>query len=130
MLGSIGNLTRNPKTKLLTAVSSEDRINGAVVYIGDMKYYGSGGTATLERNAAGFRLLAVDPAARGLGIGKLLTDACIQLAKDENQSQMIIHTTEAMQVAWKMYENIGFRRSKDLDFLQENLPVYGFRLRF
>jgi hypothetical protein len=33
-----------------------------------------------------------------------------------------------MKVAWKMYEKIGFRRAKDLDFIQEKLPVFGFRL--
>jgi GNAT superfamily N-acetyltransferase len=93
-----------------------------------MKYYGSGGTATTEINAAGFRLLAVDLNARGKGIGKLLTEACIQLAKEEKQNQIIIHTTMAMQVAWRMYEKMGFKRSKDLDFMQEDLPVFGFRL--
>ncbi len=81
-----------------------------------------------EKNASGFRLLAVDPATRGQGIGKLLTKACIQMAKDEKRNQMIIHTTKAMQMAWKMYENIGFKRSKDLDFMQGELPVFGFRL--
>lgn len=128
LLANIGSLTENTKTRLLVAISPDGKIDGAVVYFGDMKYYGSGGIATLEKDAAGFRLLAVDPAARGLGLGKLLTDACIQLAKDENQIQMIIHTTKAMQIAWKMYESLGFRRSEDLDFMQESLPVFGFRL--
>jgi GNAT superfamily N-acetyltransferase len=128
MLANIGILTKNPKTKLLIAISSDGKIGGGVVYFGDMKYYGSGGTATREKNASGFRLLAVDPATRGLGIGKLLTYACIQLAKDEKQNQLIIHSTKAMQIAWKMYEKMGFKRSKDLDFMQEELPVFGFRL--
>ena len=128
MLANIGSLTENPKTKLLVAVSSNGKIGGGVVYFGDMKYYGSGGSATTEKNAAGFRLLAVDPNARGKGIGKLLTEACIQLAKEEKQNQIIIHTTMAMQVAWRMYEKMGFKRSKDLDFMQEDLPVFGFRL--
>jgi GNAT superfamily N-acetyltransferase len=128
MLANIGELTKSPKTKLLIAVSSKGKIGGGVVYFGDMKYYGSGGNATKEKNAAGFRLLAVDPATRGKGIGKLLTEVCIRMAKDENQNQIIIHTTEAMQVAWKMYERMGFKRSEDLDFMQEELPVFGFRL--
>ena len=128
MLANIGSLTENPKTKLLIAISSSGKIGGGVVYFGDMKYYGSGGTATREKNASGFRLLAVDPATRGQGIGKLLTKACIQMAKDEKQNQMIIHSTKAMQIAWKMYENMGFKRSKDLDFMQGELPVFGFRL--
>ncbi|GJM32710.1 MAG: hypothetical protein DHS20C18_17110 [Saprospiraceae bacterium] len=128
MLSNIGQLTERPKTKLFIAISESGKISGAVVYFGDMQQYGSGGTATLEKNAAGFRFLAVAPAARGQSLGKLLTKACIQMAKNEKRNQMIIHTTKAMQIAWGMYENIGFKRSKDLDFLQGELPVFGFRL--
>ncbi len=128
MLANIGALTKQPNTELLVAVSSDLKIGGAVVYFSDMKYYGSGGTATKEQNASGFRLLAVDPTTRGQGIGKLLTDKCIQKARDNKHFQVVIHTTKAMQVAWSMYENIGFKRSEDLDFIQSELPVFGFRL--
>jgi GNAT superfamily N-acetyltransferase len=128
MLANIGELTKKPNTELLIAVSSEGKIGGAVVYFSDMKFYGSGGTATREQNASGFRLLAVDPSVRGQGIGKLLSIECIRKAKEHQNSQVVIHTTKAMQVAWKMYENLGFKRSKDLDFMQEELPVFGFRL--
>jgi GNAT superfamily N-acetyltransferase len=99
-----------------------------VVYFGDMKSYGSGGSATLEKNASGFRLLAVDPVTRGQGIGKLLAMECIRRAKEKKLSQVIIHTTMAMTTAWRMYENMGFKRSEDLDFMQGDLPVFGFRL--
>ena len=128
MLANVGSLITKPETELLVAVSPEDWLAGAVVFFGDMQHYGSGGTATQEKNAAGFRLLAVDPATRGHGVGKLLTNACIQKARDKKRTQMIIHTTMAMQTAWKMYEQIGFARSNDLDFMQGELPVFGFRL--
>ena len=128
MLANFGELTNKPGTELLVAVSPADKIIGAVVYFSDMKYYGSGGTATKEQNACGFRLLNVDISTRGQGIGKLLTNECIMKAKDKKVNQMIIHTTKAMQTAWKMYENLGFKRSEDLDFMQGELPVYGFRL--
>ena len=128
MLANIGELTKKPGTELLVAVSEDGRIAGGVVYFGDMQYYGSGGTATMEKNAGGFRLLAVAPEARGRGIGKLLTNECIRKTKEKNRSQVIIHSTKAMQTAWKMYESIGFKRSEDLDFLQGELPVFGFRL--
>lgn len=128
MLANIGELTNNPKTELLVAVSSDCKIVGGVVYFGDMKYYGSGGSATKEQNTSGFRLLAVDDTARGYGIGKLLTNECIKKAIDNKHSQIIIHSTKAMQIAWKMYENLGFKRSEDLDFMQQELPVFGFRL--
>jgi GNAT superfamily N-acetyltransferase len=128
MLSNVGLLTHKPETELIVAISSEQKLAGAVVYFGDMKYYGSGGTATSERNAAGFRLLVVDEALRVKGIGKLLTQACINKAKEQGRQQLIIHTTRVMQAAWKMYEGLGFKRSTDLDFMQDQLPVFGFRL--
>lgn len=127
MLANIGGLTNKPETELLVAVTSDDKIAGAVVFFGDMKYYGSGGTATKEINSSGFRLLAVDPLYRGQGVGKLLTNECIRKAKEKKLSQVVIHTTMAMQTAWQMYEKIGFKRSVDLDFMQGELPVFGFR---
>ena len=127
-LSNIGEFVNKQETELLVAVSPDDKIAGAVVFFSDMKYYGSGGTATKEQNTSGFRLLAVDPLMRGHGIGKFLTNECIKKAKTKKLHQMIIHTTMSMQTAWKMYENIGFKRSEDLDFMQGSLPVYGFRL--
>ena len=128
LLANVGELTRMPGTELLVAVSAEGKIEGAVVYFSEMKNYGSGGKAPSEENAAGLRLLAVNPIARGQGIGKLLTCQCIGKARTKKLSQLIIHTTMAMQTAWKMYENMGFKRSEDLDFMQGGLAVYGFRL--
>jgi len=128
MLANIGEITSKPEAELLVSVSSGNEIVGAVVYFGDMRYYGSGGSATKEKNVAGFRLLAVDPSFRGRSIGKLLTLECIRKAKEKKLSQVIIHTTKAMQTAWNMYEKLGFKRYEDLDFMQGTLPVFGFRL--
>ena len=128
LLSNVGEFVAKPETEILVATSTEGKLAGTVVYFGDIKYYGSGGTATQETNTAGFRLLAVDPATRGHGVAKLLVNECIQKAKTKNLKQVIIHTTMAMQTAWKMYEQIGFRRSEDLDFMQGELPVFGFRL--
>lgn len=128
MLVNIGALTKQPATELLVAISQNGKIGGSVVYFSDMKYYGSGGTATLEQNASGFRLLAVDQSLRGRGLGKFLSMECIRKAKKDDNKQLIIHSTEFMQIAWKMYERLGFERSEDLDFMQQQLPAFGFRL--
>jgi GNAT superfamily N-acetyltransferase len=127
MLANIGRMTRKPGARLLVAVAG-DLVLGGVVYFSDMAQYGSGGTATREVNAAGFRLLAVAAEARGMGVGKALAVRCVELAREMRLGQVIIHTTDAMRVAWRMYENLGFKRSPDLDFMQEKLQVYGFRL--
>jgi GNAT superfamily N-acetyltransferase len=128
MLTHIGRLAERPHTQLLVAVRDEVLLGG-VVYFSAMAQYGSGGSATQERDAAGFRLLAVSPAARGLGVGRALAQRCIALAREGGRRQVILHTTRAMTVAWGLYERLGFQRSPDLDFLQEALQVFGFRLK-
>jgi len=128
MLANIGSFAEQPDTQMLVAISARSELVGGVVYFGDMARYGSGGTATAEKNASGIRLLGVDPRSRGMGIGKALTNTCIQMARDSGHSQVILHTTQAMRVAWSLYQKLGFERSPDLDFAQESLPVFGFRL--
>jgi ribosomal protein S18 acetylase RimI-like enzyme len=128
MLGKVGNLNEQEHTTVLVAESSEREIVGGVVYYDDMSKYGSGGTATQEKNASGIRLLCVNPKSRGIGVGKALTNECIRLAKASGNKQVILHTTQAMEIAWSIYLKIGFERSIDLDFSQEGFPIFGFRL--
>jgi len=128
MLANIGHMTEQRDTEVLVAMAEDGTIVGGVVYFSDMAMYGAGGSATAETNASGIRLLGVDPRSRGAGVGRALTNACLQRARDQGHAQVILHTTQAMQVAWRLYENMGFERSQDLDFDQEGLPVFGFRL--
>lgn len=127
LLRNVGQFSSLPGTEIVVAADHQ-QILGAVVFFSEMKNYGSGGIAPQLPNAAAFRLLAVSKSARGLGIGKLLTMECIHRAQNLHCQEMIIHSTEAMKTARKMYADIGFLRSEDLDFLQGNVPVLGFRL--
>ncbi|HEY3400918.1 MAG TPA: GNAT family N-acetyltransferase [Geothrix sp.] len=129
LLANIGRFTEKRDARVLVAVSAEEELIGGVVYFGDMAEYGSGGTATTVKNASGIRLLGVDPRFRGLGAGKALTKACIELAEAKGHAQVVLHTTQAMRTAWGLYERLGFERSLDLDFTQGDLAVFGFRLR-
>ncbi|MCK7595216.1 GNAT family N-acetyltransferase [Pseudomarimonas salicorniae] len=129
MLRDIVRFTERPGTRVLVALDNDGHLLGGVVYFADMAQYGSGGTATRERDASGIRLLGVDPAHRGQGAGKALTLHCIDLARAAGHAQVILHTTGAMKPAWSMYEALGFQRSDDLDFLQQDLAVFGFRLK-
>jgi GNAT superfamily N-acetyltransferase len=118
----------NPAIKILAAVSRPGELLGSADFIEDMAHYGSGGTATTRTNAAGIRLLAVAPAARGHGVGKALALRCIERARKLGRATLVLHTTRSMQVAWHMYEELGFQRSPDLDFRQGELEVFGFEL--
>jgi GNAT superfamily N-acetyltransferase len=127
MLADVGRLTEQPGIELLVAVD-EGRVLGGVVYIGDLARYGANGVVAHEQSASGFRLLAVDPAARGAGTGRALVEACLARARARGHRAVVIHTTRAQHVAWGLYERLGFRRAPELDFLQEGLEVFGFRL--
>jgi ribosomal protein S18 acetylase RimI-like enzyme len=129
LLADIGRFTEKPQARLLAAVAPRGELVGGIVYFGDMAHYGSGGTATSVKNASGIRLLGVSTRYRNLGAGRALTQACIELARKAGRAEVILHTTRAMQVAWRLYESLGFVRSEDLDFSQQGLPVFGFRLR-
>jgi len=45
LLANIGSLIDNPKVKLVAAIYTNGDIGGAVVYFGDMTFYGSGDIA-------------------------------------------------------------------------------------
>ncbi|TVZ51572.1 GNAT family N-acetyltransferase [Dokdonia sp. Hel_I_53] len=128
MLLNVGELTKNEHTELIVAISQKNKVVGAVEYFSDLKNYGSGGVISKIQNASGFRLFAVDPLERGNGLGKMLTYECIYRAKISNKKQVYIHSTKSMQVAWSMYGKLGFSRFPDIDFMQEKLSVYGFKL--
>lgn len=130
LLANIGTFTEKKDARVLVAVTPDGELVGGIVYFGDMAEYGSGGTATLVKDASGIRLLGVSPTFRNQGAGRALTEACIRLARERGHSQVLLHTTQAMQTAWRLYERLGFVRSEDLDFSQQGLPVFGFRLRF
>jgi len=124
LLADVKARITDKSVKVIVACADDGTLLGSVMYYDDMKFYGSDGAATLEKNASGIRLLAVDFPARGQGIGRKLTEHCINLSK---HPQIILHTTIFMQQAWKMYEKMGFERSPDLDFIQGPVSVFGFR---
>src|SRR6478609_3778394 len=100
MLADIGSFASKPDTRVLVAISPEGDLLGGVVYFADMAQYGSGGAATSVKNASGIRLLGVDPKFRKAGAGKALARACIALAKEAGHEQVVLHTTQAMKIAW------------------------------
>lgn len=80
-------------------------------------------------NAPEMRLLAVAPDARGLGIGRKLTEECIRRARGQGYPSLTLHTHKLMAAAMQMYERMGFVRAPELDFgLPEGGVVVGYRL--
>ncbi len=62
------------------------------------------------------RLLAVDPVARGQGIGRALMEECIRRARQSGVAAITLHTSDRMNIAQSMYVRMGFVRTPDFDF--------------
>jgi ribosomal protein S18 acetylase RimI-like enzyme len=54
------------------------------------------------------QMLVVDPAARKRGIGRRLTEACIERARQAGAAAIALHTSPAMEVALGLYLRMGF----------------------
>jgi ribosomal protein S18 acetylase RimI-like enzyme len=95
--------------EVLVAAGEDGRVLGSVTFVSDPA------SPWLEWVQAGevqFRLLAVDPAARALGVGTMLVRACLARA---NGRPVVIHTTQWMEAAQRLYTRLGFARRPERD---------------
>ena len=128
MIEDVRSRTTKKSARVYIAVTPDERILGGLSFIGDAADYDSGGSAPSLKESAGVRLLAVDPDTRGLGVGTALMHFCIEKARLLGAAQMILHTTDNMQDARRLYQGMGFSRFPEIDFQQGDLEVYGYRL--
>jgi len=67
-----------------------------------------------RRKEAVLRTLAVSPQHRGHGIGRRLTQECIDRARRDNAVAIALTTAEMMTVARPMYQRMGFIKESEL----------------
>lgn len=83
----------------------------------------------LEEGEAGIRMLAVLPAAQGRGVGRALVDACVARARELGKDALMLHTTPWMPAAHRLYEQAGFERLPERDWLPvPEVPLLAYRL--
>ena len=104
-------------TVLVAADGGE--ILGAVTYVPGPETSMSEFTDT---EAAGIRMLVVDPPHQGRGVGKALTDRCIAMARAERRQRIILHTTDRQPVAMRMYAGMGFIATPEFDVYVSEPP--------
>ena len=79
---------------------------------------------------AAFRLLAVHPDARGIGLGRAITQWCIARATGTGARYLGLHTTPLMDVARAMYQRMGFERFPENDHpITDEFIVEAYRLK-
>jgi ribosomal protein S18 acetylase RimI-like enzyme len=110
-MDNISETIYSPNGMLLVA-EDQGRIEGTV------KFYADAGQAHQGQWPAGtglIRLLAVAPASRGRGYGRLLTQACLKRARELKLPTIFLYTGTFMAAARHLYEKLGFKRAREFD---------------
>ena len=71
-------------------------------------------------NEAELQLLAVNPIARGQGLGSRLVKACEQNAAELGYQGMVLSTQPGMKAAHRVYERLNYRRNPMRDWARSN----------
>lgn len=72
-------------------------------------------TEIYDKEWSYIRFVSVDPTYSGNGIGRKLTEMCIELAKSNNEKTIALHTSELMKNARHIYETLGFKVLREID---------------
>ena len=115
--------TRAREAVVLAAADAETgRLLGCATYVPGAA---SPWAEELRPGEASIRMLAVDPAAQGMGAGTALTAACVELARADGFRAVMLHSLPAMVGAQRIYARLGFRHVPERDWE----PVPGILLR-
>lgn len=98
--------------EILVARDGAGRIVGAVAFVPSGEF----GEILASDEEAGCRMLSVDRAARGQGIGELLVRACLDRARAAGKRRMVLSTDVRMVGAHRLYERLGFTRLPERDW--------------
>jgi ribosomal protein S18 acetylase RimI-like enzyme len=126
--------SRLVESELYVATESERRIVGTITLYPDASRESWGWPS----GCSGIRAVAVEPSARGLGIGRLLAEHCIERSRALGARSVSLHTAPFMEAAIRMYERLGFRRAPKFDgdagafvdsaVLRSRIPALAYRL--
>ena len=103
---------RADRSELLVVRDDDARVVGSVALV----LTGDFGEVTTSDEEAAFRMLVVDPAMQGQGIGQLLVTTCLDRARAAGKRRMVISTGTRMTAAQRLYERLGFTRLPERDW--------------
>jgi ribosomal protein S18 acetylase RimI-like enzyme len=71
-------------------------------------------TEVFQEDWAYLRMVGVDAAYAGKGLGRRLIEICIDHARTTGEKIIALHTSEFMDTARHLYESMGFNKVKEL----------------
>ena len=98
----------------------DDRVLGTVTFVPDGGPLGE----IADLAEAEFRMLAVDPAAQGRGVGAALLRRVLSESRGRGKAGVVCSSLPEMRAAHRVYERAGFRRAPQRDWS----PADGVRL--
>jgi ribosomal protein S18 acetylase RimI-like enzyme len=68
-----------------------------------------------DPEAAGMRMLAVDPGWHGRGVGRAMVRAALEVARRQGRRRVVLHTLPGNARAIRLYRSMGFVSRPELD---------------
>jgi ribosomal protein S18 acetylase RimI-like enzyme len=104
-------VTRSREAEVYVAVI-DDRIAGTVTFCPEGSPWGEIG----QPGEGEFRMLAVDPAFRRLGVAEALVGVCLERSTELGYTAVVLSSLEEQAPAHRIYERLGFRRLPERDW--------------
>lgn len=105
---------------VLVAADPGGRVLGTVTFVPDGGPLGEIATS----NETEFRMLAVDPAAQGRGVGAALLERVVEASRRPGKDGIVCSSLPSMRSAHRLYARAGFTRAPERDWS----PVSGVDL--
>src|SRR3954463_2723151 len=106
------DVARRASAAELLAAAEHGRVLGTVTFVADGGPLGE----IAGPDEAEFRMLAVDPAAQGRGVGAALLARVIDESRARGKAAVVCSSQRQMRAAHRVYERAGFRRAPDRDW--------------
>jgi ribosomal protein S18 acetylase RimI-like enzyme len=115
MAAGVSKMSELAESGEIIVAEDGNQILGGVVYVPG----GKPKAAYFDQSWPIIRMLVVDPDGRGRGIGRRLTEECIERARRDGAPLIALHTTPIMAVAQPMYLRMGF------ELVRNSPPIFG-----
>jgi ribosomal protein S18 acetylase RimI-like enzyme len=122
----LGAAHRAAEAELVVAVEpTSHELLGTVTFCLSGSHYAE----VSQPGEAEFRMLAVAPEARGRGIGHSLARWCVDRAREQGCTAVVLSSLDRMHAAHRLYERMGFSRLPERDWAPApDIALLAYRL--